>query len=157
VYIGAGIQSLFISLVQKVIIDSKKYKDINCWLRKSGSRRGSHSLYYNIVVMDFWYFTEIMIEKQENNKASPSYQGQEVKDNYQNPKLKESIFVLCESCHWCGTYLNKSYLPADKCPHCFGIELSTFPILPDEAFTFNYNEKRGVELFFGRRRREPAK
>ena len=55
--------------------------------------------------MDFWYFTEIMIEKQENNKASPSYQGQEVKDNYQNPKLKESIFVLCESCHWCGTSL----------------------------------------------------
>jgi hypothetical protein len=140
-----------------VIIDSKKYKDINCWLRKSGSERGSHSLYYNIVVIDFWYFTEIMIEKQENNKASSSYQGQEVKDNYQNPKLKESIFVLCESCHWCGSYINKSYLPADKCPRCFGIELSTFPILPDEAFTFNYNEKRGVELFFGRRRRKSAK
>jgi hypothetical protein len=26
---------------------------------------------------------------------------------------------------------------------------STFPILPNEEFTFNYNEKRGVELEFG--------
>jgi hypothetical protein len=117
-----------------------------------------HSLYYNIIVTDFWYFTEVMIEKQENNKASSSssssHQGQEVKSNYQNPKSKESIFVLCESCHWCATYLNKSWIPADKCPHCFSMELSTFPILPDEAFTFKYDEKRGVELIFGRRRRK---
>jgi hypothetical protein len=102
-----------------------------------------------------------MIEKQENDSAasssSASYQDQEVKSNYQNPKSKESIFVLCESCHWCATYLNKSWIPTDKCPHCFGIELSTFPILPDEAFTFNYNEKRGVELSFGRRRRKTVK
>jgi hypothetical protein len=104
-----------------------------------------------------------MIEKQEDNNAAAaaaaaaSYQDQEVKSNYLNPKSKESIFVLCESCHWCATYLNKSRIPADKCPHCFGIELSTFPILPDEAFTFNYNEKRGVELSFGRRRRKTVK
>jgi hypothetical protein len=25
----------------------------------------------------------------------------------------------------------------------------TFPILPNEEFTFNYNEKHGVELEFG--------
>jgi len=103
-----------------------------------------------------------MIEKQENNTAltsssSSSHQGQEVKSNYQNPKSKESIFVLCESCHWCATYLNKSWIPAEKCPHCYNIELSTFPILPDEAFIFKCDEKRGVELSFGRRRRKSLK
>jgi hypothetical protein len=37
------------------------------------------------------------------------------------------------------------------------MELSTFPILPDEAFTFKCDEKRGVELSFGRRRRKSVK
>jgi hypothetical protein len=27
--------------------------------------------------------------------------------------------------------------------------ISTFPILPNEEFSFSYNEKRGVELEFG--------
>ena len=27
-------------------------------------------------------------------------------------------------------------------------EMSSFPILPNKAFTFNYNDKRGVELEF---------
>lgn len=26
--------------------------------------------------------------------------------------------------------------------------LSSFPVLPNESFTFDYNEKRGVELEF---------
>jgi hypothetical protein len=39
---------------------------------------------------------------------------------------------------------------------CLNREMSSFPILPNEAFTFNYNDKRGVELNLdleGRRRR----
>jgi hypothetical protein len=30
--------------------------------------------------------------------------------------------------------------------------ISTFPILPNEEFSFSYNEKRGVELEFGLKR-----
>jgi hypothetical protein len=65
-----------------------------------------------------------------------------------NYGLAESIFVLCETCHWCATYFDK---PAklNKCPICGNTSISTFPILPNEEFTFNYNEKRGVELEFG--------
>jgi hypothetical protein len=37
----------------------------------------------------------------------------------------------------------------NKCPTCGNTSISTFPILPNEEFTFNYNEKRGVELEFG--------
>jgi hypothetical protein len=48
----------------------------------------------------------------------------------------------------CPTYFDKSRLPTEKCPICSNTEMSSFPILPNEAFTFNYNHKRGVELEF---------
>ena len=60
----------------------------------------------------------------------------------------EDIFVLCETCHWCATYFDKSRLPTDSCPTCSNKEISSFPILPNEEFDFNYSEKRGVELDF---------
>jgi hypothetical protein len=60
------------------------------------------------------------------------------------------IFVLCESCYWCATYLNKTRLPiGDACSQCSTVdEFSSFPILSNESFTFDYNHKRGVELEF---------
>jgi hypothetical protein len=71
-----------------------------------------------------------------------------------------TIFVLCETCHWCATYFNKTKLPNykdyndsnNKCPQCaIADTLSSFPILDNESFTFNYSVKRGVELEFKRR------
>jgi hypothetical protein len=66
----------------------------------------------------------------------------------------EDIFILCETCHWCATYFDKSRLPTEKCPMCLNTEMSSFPILPNEAFTFNYNDKRGVELEFRPRKKK---
>ena len=63
--------------------------------------------------------------------------------------LVDSVFVLCEACHWCATYFDKSRVPSNKCPICGNTSISTFPILPNEEFTFDYSEKRGVELEFG--------
>ncbi len=65
-----------------------------------------------------------------------------------------SIFILCETCYWCATYLDKTRLPKDKCPECSDNILSSFPIMQDEYFTFNFTEKRGVELEFGKRSRK---
>jgi hypothetical protein len=78
------------------------------------------------------------------------------KESNQNVRLLSSqppIFVLCESCHWCATYLDKTRIPYNECPHCSSDMLSSFPILSTEAFTFDYSEKRGVELEFRRRQR----
>ena len=73
-----------------------------------------------------------------------------------NLKKKETIFILCDSCVWCATFFGKHMLPAEnRCPYCLQTELSSFPILPNESFTFNYNEKRGIELNFNRRKRLP--
>jgi hypothetical protein len=37
----------------------------------------------------------------------------------------------------------------DRCPICLTTELSSFPILSNESFTFDYDQKYGVELKFG--------
>jgi hypothetical protein len=77
---------------------------------------------------------------------------------------KQPIFVICDACYWCATYIDDTRLPADGsstiCPHCNAYsdsydannnrnrELSSIPIRSNESFTFNYNAKRGVELEF---------
>jgi hypothetical protein len=72
-----------------------------------------------------------------------------------NQKTKETIFILCDSCVWCATFIGKQMLPAEsRCPRCLQTELSSFPILPNESFTFSYNEVRGVELKFNSRKKQ---
>ena len=41
-----------------------------------------------------------------------------------------------------------------KCPMCLNRKMSSFPILPNEVFTFNYNNKRGVDLEFRPRKKK---
>jgi predicted Zn-ribbon and HTH transcriptional regulator len=64
-----------------------------------------------------------------------------------------SIFVLCEKCYWCATYLDKTRIPMDnKCPECNSTDqLSSLVIMSNESFIFNYNDIRGVELKFNKR------
>ncbi len=70
----------------------------------------------------------------------------------------EDIFILCETCHWCALHIliNLDYLQR-KCPICLNRKMSSFPILPNEAFTFNYNDKRGVDLEFRPRKKKEKK
>ena len=66
------------------------------------------------------------------------------------------IFVLCDKCYWCSTYLDKTRLLSidnNKCPNCYTINtLSSFPVMSNESFTFDYDERRGVELKFMNRK-----
>jgi hypothetical protein len=65
-----------------------------------------------------------------------------------------SIFILCETCHWCVTYLDKTMIPVSKiCPQCHNAaeELCSISILSSESFTFDYDNKRGVTLGFKKR------
>ena len=61
------------------------------------------------------------------------------------------IFLLCDTCYWCATYLDKTRIPEENsCPQCDANnnELTSFPIMSNESFTFDYSDKRGVELGF---------
>ncbi len=72
-----------------------------------------------------------------------------VRKRKENPKHRETIFILCDTCFWCATYFGNFMVPAeDRCPSCLETELSSFPILPDESFSFDHTQKRGVELKF---------
>ena len=66
--------------------------------------------------------------------------------------LSPPIFILCDICHWCATYFDKTRIPVDnKCLRCNtndDNELTSFTIMSNESFTFSYNDKRGVELQF---------
>jgi hypothetical protein len=75
-------------------------------------------------------------------------------DNEANKRAKEAIFVLCETCYWTATFINKSKLNIieNGCIMCNESLVSSFPILDNESFTFDYSEPRGVELNFGVRR-----
>jgi hypothetical protein len=64
------------------------------------------------------------------------------------------VFLLCDRCYWCATYFDNRRLPIDNnCPQCNAntSQLTSFPIPPNESFTYNYNDKRGVELEFKHR------
>ena len=61
-------------------------------------------------------------------------------------KSLQPIFILCDRCYWCATYLGNTRIQADNnCPQCNANsnELTSFPIMPNESFAFSYN--RNVE------------
>ena len=71
-------------------------------------------------------------------------------------KSSPPIFILCDSCYWCATYFDKTRTPVNNiCPQCGANnnELTSFPIMSNESFTFDYNDKHGVELEFKARRK----
>ena len=73
-----------------------------------------------------------------------------------SPSSSLPIFVLCDSCYWCATYLNKTRIPNENgCPKCNANnnQLTSFPIMANESFTFDHNDKRGVELEFKHRQK----
>jgi hypothetical protein len=82
-----------------------------------------------------------------------SKQGEKYLINRDDQSLIPSspIFVLCDSCYWCATFVDKTKIPADNvCPHCGANnnELTSFPVASNESFTVNYNKKRGIEFEF---------
>lgn len=55
------------------------------------------------------------------------------------------IFILCDTCYWCATYLDKRRIPKNNtCPKCNvnNSELTSFPIMSNESFTFDHNPER---------------
>src|SRR5215472_1414154 len=56
-------------------------------------------------------------------------------------------FLLCKSCFWCASMLNKRR-PPDLCPSCMKTELESMPISLDETYKFDYDTNRGVNLEF---------
>jgi hypothetical protein len=75
-------------------------------------------------------------------------------DGHHTKPSAPPVFVLCDRCYWCATYFSNTRILADNnCPQCNANsnQLTSFHIVPNELFTFEYNYKRGVELEFKNR------
>lgn len=92
-----------------------------------------------------------------NKKVNNSEGKRKIMSDSKNPKMNERIFLLCDQCFWTVTCLNKTYLKKilarnNRCPRCNQDQLSSFPVMPNDSFTYNYSKKRGIELSFGIRK-----
>ena len=71
-----------------------------------------------------------------------------------NPKINERIFLLCDRCLWTVTCLTKKYLDELSeiseteytCPICNQDSLSSFPVSPNDSYTYSYSKNRGLEV-----------
>src|SRR5919198_3827962 len=66
-------------------------------------------------------------------------------------KGKEIHFLICESCFWCASRLNRiedEAISTTKCPSCSNNKVESIPISYDEVYKFDYDPKHGVILKF---------
>ncbi|MGE5822256.1 MAG: hypothetical protein ACM31M_06705 [Nitrososphaerota archaeon] len=92
-----------------------------------------------------------------NKKVNNNEGNKKIMNDSKNPKINERIFLLCDQCLWTVTCLSKNYLEEtlarnNKCPRCNQDQLSSFPVMPNDSFTYSYSKKRGIELNFGIRK-----
>ena len=105
----------------------------------------------------------VILENMKYSMTNPKYVDQSTKEpsdtNLDSPTLQSApVFVLCERCYWCATYLDTNRLLKEEevdddnsiiCPRCNSIDcMSSLPILSNESFTFNYTVEQGIVFQF---------
>ena len=87
----------------------------------------------------------------KRRKIHTDYDSQSLITKTHDRSILPPIFILCDSCYWCATYFDKTRIPGhNRCPQCNANnnELTSFPIMSNESFTYSYNDKRGIEFEF---------
>jgi hypothetical protein len=76
-----------------------------------------------------------------------NYSSQNIKADKRRHEPSSSSQLIWS--YWCATYLDKTRtLSGNICPQCEAnnnSELTSFPIVSNELFTFDHNDKREVE------------
>jgi hypothetical protein len=108
----------------------------------------------------------VILEKMKHLMTDSKHAEQDLEElfhtNHDNPIAKIiPVFVLCERCYWCATYIDTNRLLKEEevgdvnnivCPRCDAIDsLSSLPIAANESFNFDYTVKRGIVLQFRKR------
>ena len=117
----------------QIEFDKYHVKDMNCIISKTIQSNKGYLFAMTVILIHFKLATDYKIKKYDS---------------------VEDIFISLQNMSLvCSTYFDKDRLPTEKCPICLNRKMSSFPILPNESFTFNYNDKRGVELEFRPRKK----
>lgn len=61
--------------------------------------------------------------------------------------LKTRLFLICDDCYWCASAIKTRLIEIDSCPHCQK-PVSSIPLADNEGYTYNYDERHGVEVDF---------
>jgi hypothetical protein len=75
-----------------------------------------------------------------------------MKDNLcfekQHITFNERNFLICRSCFWCASNINKMGNVLEACPSCKDVNVESVPISFEETYKLDYDTKRGVTLEF---------
>ena len=64
----------------------------------------------------------------------------------------ERNFLICRSCFWCASHINKMHSVPEVCPSCRDVKIESVPISFDETYRLDYDAKRGLTFEFARTR-----
>jgi len=72
------------------------------------------------------------------------------RDNTHKHRPKSVKFVICNSCFWCSSLLDRAHYTTfiSKCPCCKSEMIESMPVEPGEEYSFQKNEVSGVILEF---------
>jgi hypothetical protein len=68
----------------------------------------------------------------------------------QHITFNERNFLICRTCFWCASYINKIECVLEACPSCKDVRIESVPISFDETYRLDYDTERGVTLEFAR-------
>lgn len=60
---------------------------------------------------------------------------------------KRRLFVICDNCYWVASVTDTDKFEATLCPLC-NKHVSSTPLADNESYSYDYNERRGVEVDF---------
>jgi len=63
------------------------------------------------------------------------------------PEQKRRLFVICDNCFWVASATDAEKFDATSCPLC-NERISSSPLVDNESYSYNYDERRGVEVDF---------
>ncbi len=62
-------------------------------------------------------------------------------------RAERASFIICNNCFWCVSQIRLREI-FSKCPTCDNPNLEVISISPGEAFLFDCDERKGVNLSF---------
>ena len=60
---------------------------------------------------------------------------------------KLRLFMICDDCFWAASAIDADKFDGTLCPLC-SKRISSTPLADNESYSYNYNERRGLEVGF---------
>jgi hypothetical protein len=118
---------------------------------------GCQKIFASLASLNHMVTSNTMAHSITNSESTEEYARKSPTRFTQSSHLQSApVFVLCERCYWCATFLDKNRLLEEEgvdddkskiCPQCDDIDgISSLPSVFNGSSTFNYTLKRGIEL-----------